>query len=185
MKGEKNMNTRISLDDFEDIYNSTYNNVLKYVICNVSNIDDINEIVQDTYVELYMILKKKNTLQVENIVSYVVGIAKNKIYRHFGFLKRQKEDSLTKSINYDEVDTDIPDILDLEEEMIKKQSTKELLLYIKQKDLITAKVFYLYYTLDMKLSDIATELNITESNVKNRLYRTIKELRKKYESESD
>ena len=69
--------------------------------------------------------------------------------------------------------------------MIKKQSTKELLLYIKQKDLITAKVFYLYYTLDMKLSDIATELNITESNVKNRLYRTIKELRKKYESESD
>ena len=179
------MSTQIMLRDFENLYNDTYENVLKYVVCNSLNIDEINDIVQNTYVELYTILKRKKTIKVENVTSYIVGIAKNKIYRHFGSLKRQHEERLIKNIDYDSIDIEIPDTLDIENDVILKEDTKEILNYIKRKDILTARIFYLYYGLDLKISEIATELNITESNIKNRLYRTLKELRKEMEGRSD
>lgn len=40
-------------------------------------------------------------------------------------------------------------------------------------------MFYLYFVLDLKISDISKELDISESNVKHKLYRTIKELKTK------
>ncbi len=48
----------------------------------------------------------------------------------------------------------------------------------KNKDLITTKIFYLYFAMGLKISEIAKELKMTESNVKNKIYRTLKELKK-------
>lgn len=53
------------------------------------------------------------------------------------------------------------------------------------KNIIFIKVFYLYYYSDLKISQIATELNISESKVKNILYRTIKEIKEKMMKEGD
>jgi len=39
------------------------------------------------------------------------------------------------------------------------------------------KVFYLFYELDLTIPQIARALSIGESNVKNKLYRTLKELK--------
>lgn len=46
------------------------------------------------------------------------------------------------------------------------------------KDLLTVKVFYLYFILDLKLDEISKELNINISTVKNKIYRTLKDLKK-------
>ena len=59
MKGDNNEYSGISLENFEEIYNSTYERTLRYIVCKCSNIDDVNDLVQDTYVELYNILEKK------------------------------------------------------------------------------------------------------------------------------
>jgi RNA polymerase sigma-70 factor (ECF subfamily) len=60
---------------------------------------------------------------------------------------------------------------------------------VKQADLETArqfiqskpedvqKVFYLMYDVDLPISEIAQALSMSESGVKNKLYRTLKELR--------
>ena len=53
------MSAQISLENFEEIYKATYNSTLKYIICKCSNIEDVNDLLQDTYVELYKILKRK------------------------------------------------------------------------------------------------------------------------------
>ena len=42
---------QISLEKFNEIYDKTYNNVLKFVVCKCSNIDDVNDIVQEIYIE--------------------------------------------------------------------------------------------------------------------------------------
>jgi RNA polymerase sigma-70 factor (ECF subfamily) len=39
------------------------------------------------------------------------------------------------------------------------------------------KIFYLMYDVGLSISEIAQALSISESNVKNKLYRTLKELR--------
>ena len=47
---------KIREKDFEKIYKDTYDNVLKFIVIKSSNFCDVNEILQDTYVELF----KKN-----------------------------------------------------------------------------------------------------------------------------
>ena len=46
-----------NLKQFDKIYNLTYNHVLKYIICKCSNIEDVNDIIQETYmlIKLQMI----------------------------------------------------------------------------------------------------------------------------------
>ena len=61
---------------FNTIYHDTYKMVLKYVVCNSYNINDVNDIIQEVYFELYKILDKKD---IDNINDYLIGIARNKI----------------------------------------------------------------------------------------------------------
>ena len=42
-----------NLNKFNEIYNKTYNLVVKYVVCKCNNIDDVNDIIQDIYISLY------------------------------------------------------------------------------------------------------------------------------------
>ena len=50
--------------------------------------------------------------------------------------------------------------------------------YLKRKNQIIAKIIYLYYYEELTIKEIANILNLTESNVKNYIYRTLNELRR-------
>ena len=78
---------------------------------------------------------------------------------------------------------DLPSTIDIETDTITKLNAEEVWKYIKQKKVIVIKVFYLYYYSDRKLSQIAKELGISESKVKNIL--TIKEIQEKWKKEGD
>lgn len=52
------MKNKILQKNFEEIYNSTYKNTLKYIIVHCNNMDDVNDIIQDTYTEFYKKLQK-------------------------------------------------------------------------------------------------------------------------------
>ena len=53
---------------------------------------------------------------------------------------------------------------------------KDIWNYLKQKDMLTLKIFLLYFRNDLKIKDIGKLLNISESTVKNRLYRTMSKI---------
>lgn len=151
-------------------------------MCKCSNIEDVNDLVQDTYVELYNILKKKQKIYLENCQSFVIGIAKKKIQRYYGLLYRLKNHNIYQVENEE---IELPDDWDLEVETIKKLSAEAVWNYIKTKNIKTVKVFYLYYCTEIKISQIAKELNMSESNVKNILYRTIKDIKENIKIEGD
>ena len=52
-----NQNT---LKIFDDLYDKTYKNVLKYVVCNCSNVEDIKDIIQNIYIEILNKVQKGN-----------------------------------------------------------------------------------------------------------------------------
>ena len=52
-----NQNT---LKIFDDLYDKTYRNVLKYVVCNCSNAEDIKDIIQNIYIEILNKVQKGN-----------------------------------------------------------------------------------------------------------------------------
>lgn len=167
---------KVQIDKFEKIYNDTYNRTLKYIVIKCNNIEDINDIIQDTYLELLNKMKRNKLKKVENIENYILGIASNIIKRHY--TKKKKENI----ISYDDEDNIkellIQDDFNLEESIITKYNIDKVWDYIKNKELITMKIFYLYYGLGLKISEIAQELDVGESYIKNKIYRTLKELKK-------
>lgn len=173
------MSTQVSLENFEQIYESTYQRTLKYILCRCHKMEDVNDLIQDTYVEFYHILNKKKYLQLENTTNFVIGIAKKKLQRYYGFFYQ------IKNLSVKEDEMEIPSDQNIEEDMIKKLNAEEVWKYIKKKNIRVIQIFYLYYCFELKIAEIAKELQISESNVKNLLYRTIKEIRENIQIEGD
>lgn len=69
--------------------------------------------------------------------------------------------------------------------MLNKINIEKIWDFIKKEDLITQKIMALYFQNDMKIKEIAEFLNISESNVKNRLYRGIEKLKRLVGGETD
>lgn len=179
------MINQINLSMFNELYDETYNDVLKYVVCRCSNINDVNDIIQETYLELYKILNKKK-LENTNVKAFIKGIANNKIKKHYSLLYKIQTLSIfstnEKDISFIET---IKDDFDLEKLIIDQELFFEAWNYVKNKKLIIVKIFFLYYSQDLTIKEIASDLGLSESFVKNSLYRTLKELKNNFGKDSD
>ncbi len=164
-----------TLKTFDILYYESYNEVLKYVICNCSNIQDIKDIVQNVYLEVIKKIKKESKVKITK--QYIMGIAKNKVIDYYRFNYKNKIVSLFSNKEGIELLDQIPSDYDLEDHFIKETDLKIVWEYLKKKKVIISKIFYLYYYEDYEIKEIAKVLNISESNVKNNLYRTLKELK--------
>lgn len=167
---------------FDEIYNQTYENTIKYIMLHSENLDDIKDLIQDTYLEVYKSVCKNKHIQYNK--AYVIGIAKNimkKYYKnksiHNNIVLYQNEEIINETI--------IKEDIDLELEFITKENVEKIWNYIESKDIKIQKIFYCYYHLDMKIIDIAKDMQLNESTIKSYIYRTVKELRKIFEKESD
>ena len=159
------MSTQEALDKFQEVYDTTYDDILKYVVCNVSSIQDVSDIIQEIYLAVYKKIKKDITKE------YVLGIAKHKIKDYYRFRYNHK-DHIFDSEFIDEV----PDHINLLELVIYKDQIDLVWNYLNNKKVIVGKIFFLYYYENYSIKEIANILNITESNVKHYLYRTLQEI---------
>ena len=114
------MGINITRDTFEFLYNNTYRNVLKYTICHCRNLDDVNDIVQDIYTELYQKTVNKKHINLDNAESYIIGIAKNKIKKHYSLAKISYIGSENENLSqYSEND------IDIEKDLITKDNVMQ------------------------------------------------------------
>ena len=115
--------------------------------------------------------------------SFICGIAINIIKRYYH--KKNKIVTLLNNDEENDIFNSIPDDYNIEEKLITKENAERIWKYIENKDIDTIKIFYLYFRFDEKILDIAKELNLNESTVKNKIYRTLKEIKKNFEKEVD
>jgi RNA polymerase sigma-70 factor (ECF subfamily) len=132
--------------------------------------------------ELYQLLNKQGADYIRNDKAVVLKIARRKIARYYSLLERMRIFVPLTSVNDngDEVmlsDLEASDFL-TEDFAINKVLIDKARQIIAEKPLDVRKVFYLFYDVDLTIPEIAKELSMTESNVKHKLYRTLKELRK-------
>ena len=52
------MSTQEALNKFQKVYDETYDDVLKYLVCNVAKVSDAEDIIQDVYLALFKKIKK-------------------------------------------------------------------------------------------------------------------------------
>lgn len=163
-----------NLKTFDEIYKETYQSVMKYIICNCYNIEDVKDIIQNTYLDLYK--KIIDNTQINNAKSYTIAIAKNKLKDYYRFNYKQKFISLFSNTDNIQLIDKVPSEEDIEKEVIRCEDINSIWNFLLSKKAIISKVFYLYYYMNLSIKEISGELNITESNVKHYLYRTLKEL---------
>lgn len=174
------MASQINLYKFDEIYDKTHLDLFKYVIIKCHNIKDIEDIIQETYLELWNILNKRE-LKDDNIKSYIISIANNKIKKHYTLLQKFKTISLFDKYNDIEIIDIISDNINIDDLIIKDEDWFFIWKYIKsKKNQNIPKVFYLYYKLGLTIKEIANSLNKNESYIKHLIYRTLHELQDKF-----
>lgn len=171
------MASQNNLYKFNEVYDKTHLDLLKYVIIKCHNINDTNDIMQETYLEFWNILNKKELSNI-NIKSYLIGIANNKIKKHYTLLARLKTISLFETNDKDiELIETIEDGINIDDLIIKEDNWNTIWKYIKgKKNQDIPKVFYLYYKLELSIKEISKELGSSESYIKHLIYRTLQEL---------
>lgn len=75
---------------FNQMYDETSQKVLIYITSKCGNPSDIQDIFQETYTELFFILKKRGGEYVQNSEAFAMQIAKQKVYRHYTLLQKLK-----------------------------------------------------------------------------------------------
>ena len=170
MKGILHMKDDIK-EKFDKIYYETYDDILKYIICNTKNFEDINDLIQNVYFDFYKALRKNTEMIDYN--SYLIGIAKKKIKSYYRIIYKFKNIVSLNEIN-------IRSNYNLENEFMKKEELKNILRYIGKKEIVVVRCLYLYLYFDMSIKDIAKSLGISESNTKNYIYRTLSECKRKF-----
>ena len=175
------MASKTYLCKFNDIYDKTHIDLLRYVIAKCNNINDTNDIIQETYLEFWKILNKKELSDI-NIKSYLIGIANNKLKKHYTLIQKIKTISLFQKDdkNIELIDT-INDNVNIDEIIIRNDNWDIIWKYIKsKKNQDIPKVFYLYYELELSIKEISNILKVSESYIKHLIYRTLHELQNKF-----
>ena len=166
---------------FEEIYHTTNKAVLTYITVKCGRVADISDLFQDTYLELYQILLKNGPEYVTNEKALALKIAKRKISKYYSLKEKMKNFISAAVVQDDGSEVDLTeyeaDPFLLEEYVVNQVLLDSIRQLIQNKPEDIKKIFYLYYDVGLKISEIANELSISESSVKNKLYRTIKDLR--------
>ena len=159
------------------VYNETYEDIFKYILSKCRNIDDVGDLVQNTYLKFYRALSNKN---IKDYKKYLIRIARNEVYRHYGILKLSQNFIPVFSSESEEEFLNLKTDLKVEHNYDEKLLCDSIWKYLKDKDSLTLKIFILYFSKDLKIKDIANILKVNESTVKNSLYRTMKEINKEF-----
>ena len=149
------------MKEFEVFYQESYANFYRFLILRASSLNNIDDILQNSYLAVYKQMKKK---KIENLESYLYKVGWNLLKKERKILPLYCLEEAT--IGFSDVEMKV----EIEEDL------QHVWKYLKKKDLIVQKTFYLYY-LGMSIKDIAKSLNLTESQVKNHIYRTRNELK--------
>lgn len=171
-----------STSTFDRIYDDTFEELKKYVAAKCSDPCYVSDILQETYFELYKLLEQKGDDYAADIRAVLFKIAKRRVYRYYSlkqrlsvfiplFVKNEKGDEYCAA---DEAEID-----DVADTVINEAEAERLWKIIQTYPADVRKIMYLYFNCGMSHAQIATALGCTLSNVKNKLYRTLAEIRRK------
>lgn len=166
---------------FETIYHSTYDQIVSYVLTKCGKINEVEDILQEIYMELFEVLVERGEGYIRCPEAFVRQLAKSKVYRYYSEKEQRRICNYTEAMEAMTegdavVNPDTPELV-WEDALIDRLTAKEVMEYIAERDDLTKEIFYQHFFKDRTLKEIAGSIGVKESTVKNRLYRTLKELK--------
>lgn len=170
---------------FNKTYDSLYQKVTSFVIAKCSNIVDVEDIVQEVFIELYDLVNKKGTAYITNPEALVMQITKFKLHKHYRSGEKRKYLIPFYNNNEEGEEYEIPLPIDIEidDNLINNETLSEVWKILQEKSQDIQKIFGLYFYCDNTIKEISQYLELSESAVKHKLYRTLAEIRKIYKKD--
>ncbi len=169
---------------FNELYDETYNATVLYVTLHCADPMQLPDIVQEIYAEVYTSIRKKGTEHIRKPAAFVRHVAKTKLMRYYSFKERIKllvplilEDEDGGEHEHEGIE---PDNMRVEDRVESRLTMERIMRHIETKPTDVQRIFTLYYYLELPIGRISAELNMNESTVKSKLYRTVHEIRKLY-----
>ena len=153
---------------FEMIYNNTYDYLYKYLLLKADSRETIEDILQNVYFAFFK--KMQEGANILDPKHYLLRMVKHKLADHYS--SRIVMESIDEAMEV--VDEDELRKLERSDGFIYE----EVLASLKASDETTYRIFLLHFGYDLTIKETAKQLGVAEMTVKNRLYRTLKRLKK-------
>lgn len=163
-------------DEFFEIYDETYPIVVRYVVSKIDNISNVNDIVQNIYMNFYKTFSKKRNY-IENYKYFIIDLSKKEMYKYYRFREKTKNNML--EIDFSELQNIIksPEIIEID--FINKQNREKVWSEVKKMELVTQQILVLHYLEELSIKDVAKILELNENTVKTKIYRSISILKER------
>lgn len=163
-------NKELDLEKIINEYSGYIYTIIKNMAKEYLSNEDVEEIISDTF---FILWKNTNKLEDNKLLSpYIAGITKNLVKEKCRVINIDFDISNYENIIQDNVKIDM--ICEQREKIsILEKTVKQL----KEDDIL---IFNLYYYSSMKISEISKVLNISDFNVKMKLHRIRKKIKKEF-----
>lgn len=157
-------------DDFEHIYTYYFKYVYYIALKNLGNKEQAEDLVQEVFIKVYKNIR--DVKDIKSLTSWIRQITLNEyrlLIREKYFLKNKG-----KKVDIDGVEDNLLGVDEkfYPENILEKEENKKLILeLINDLPKKQRAVVFSYYFLELSYKEMATELNTTESAVKNALFK--------------
>lgn len=160
-------NKSINLDRIVDDYTPYLRKIIQNMVGNNLTEEDKEEIISDAFFILWK--KYKENIKINYLDSYLAGITRNLVKEKLKTLKYNIDIEQCKNlIEYSNLETYLQEREEINELYNKISNLKE----------IDIKIIKMFYYSNKLIKDIAKELKTSEVNVKTRLHRIRKKIKK-------
>ena len=161
-------NNELDLEMIIDEYGRYIYKIIENMAVQHLSKEDIEEIISDTFLVLW---KNRDKLDTSKELSpYIAGITKNLVKEKSRVINIHSDIS-----DYENIIQDLSKIDMICEQREKISIIDQTVKKMKKTDI---EIFELYYYSSMKISEIATILNISEFSIKSKLFRIRKKIKK-------
>ena len=160
-------------DYFDRVYERTYRTLLRYAIVHLSDPTDAEDALQEVYIDFYRRIGERGHADILSPQAFLLKMLKREIARHYA---ERSERRMVEVPGTEEIDAVDPlSVEDLSEARIM---TGEVMEAAKRLPPDSYRVFVLYYGFEMRVSEIAKEMQLGTEAVKSRLFRARNEIRR-------
>lgn len=154
------------MEELYEIYEQKIYSVAYLILNNVQQAEDV---VQETFITLYNNLEKLNSLDIQEIKLYILRIAKNKAIDSYRKNKRQGE--LLEEYQRESLEIADENVEEWEQRVMSENQIDTLLIVLSDsyRQVFKYKVFY-----NLSYKEISKLMGITEANVRKQFGRARK-----------
>lgn len=152
---------------FDRIYSETRDDLLRYLMLRTNAAPEAEDLFQEVYRRFYVRMMR-GILPILDPRRYLYSVAKKVLANYYRSTAKKAEVEQPMPEDFDLLADDAP----IDEHLLREERMDAVWRLLGQEPELNRKIFLLYYGYDRSQQEIASSLGISETAVRQRLYRT-------------